>query len=41
VIHERKHPAADTEEPNPVGNIPLEDGEQIGSVPRTKFPHTL
>jgi hypothetical protein len=35
VIHERKHPAANTEELDPVGYIPFEDGEQIGGVPRT------
>jgi hypothetical protein len=41
VIHERKHPAADTEEADAVLYIPLEDGEKIGGVPRTKFPHPL
>ena len=41
VIHEREHTAADAEEVDAVGNIPLEDGQQIRSVPSTQFTHTL
>jgi hypothetical protein len=35
VIHERKHTAANTEEVDAVGGIPLKDREKIGGVPRT------
>jgi hypothetical protein len=35
VIHERKHPTADTEELDSVGYIPLKDGEKVGGIPRT------
>jgi hypothetical protein len=41
VIHERKHPAADTEEPDAVAHIPFEDWEQISGVPRTQFTNPL
>jgi hypothetical protein len=41
MIHERKHTAANAEEMDAVGGIPLENGKKIGGVPRTEFSHTL
>jgi hypothetical protein len=41
VIHEGEHAATNTEKPNSICNIPLQDGQKVCGIEYGEFPHPL